>query len=175
MNMRRIIAASALALAAIIAAGCSSGGSKSSAQDRIHASAASKNDAQPNAADVARLSAQVCGLYDTAAVNAFFKSKSQESYSDTTKCIRKAGDNQMTVSLWRDQNRDMYTKYVAARSDAQTVAGVGDGADYSADRQALQFLKGDVVVTVSVTGNNLNSNALQSFLVSQAKYAASKV
>src|SRR5690242_8828173 len=99
MHVRRIIAAGALALVAMSAAGCGGGSSgTSAAKDRIQAKAGSSTK---DTADLERRAAEVCKLYNTKAVNAFFKGDAKISHSDPTNCIRTAGSHQMTVSVWR--------------------------------------------------------------------------
>ena len=174
MNARRVIAGGLLALVAFTATACSSGGGSSkSAGDRIHASAG--GGSTRDQAELARQAAEVCKLFDTGEVNALLKTDAKTSYSDPSKCIRAAGDKNVIVSLWRDQDADMYKKYVAKRPDAKKLTGLGQGADYSAKLHAVQFVKGNVVVTVSARGNDFNAKDLKSFLLAQAKYAATKV
>jgi hypothetical protein len=171
MTPRLVRLALAVVLAVALAA-CSSSGSTSSAP-KSHAKA---EVAQSSATTLAGAATAVCKLFDVNGVDAFFKATTAVQYSDVRKCLRKSsGKAFVTISLWKDQNRDMFNSYKKARTDAQTIPELGDAANYSEQQQSVQVLKGDTVVTVELDGASGNASAARQFLVEQAKYATARV
>jgi hypothetical protein len=154
----------------VLLAGCSGGGGSGKSSPRVHAETGS-----PSGTLAPTRTFEPCTLLDTARADAFLRGKSREQFADARKCVRAAGKARLTLAVWQDQSRALYEKYRESRTDAQTVAGIGDAADYSARDNALQFLKGDLVITVQLENGAPPSAAIEPFLVAQAKYAATKV
>jgi len=163
-----------LALAALITvtiAACSSGSKSSAPKPHVKADAA-----QSTATTVPGAAAAICKMFDVKGVDAFFKSTSKVQYSDVRKCVLRSSDKAtVTISIWKDQTRDMYDQYKEARIDSEPVAKVGEDADYSKQDEVVQFLKGSNLVTVELDGDKADASAVKPFLIEQAKYAAGRV
>ena len=159
-----------IAVAAAMLGACSSGSSGRAQTDpRIHASADASNNTAPPSNGAA------CELLDVPAADAYFKTTTKSQYDGTGTCVRRAGDGRLSIAVWNGQSRTYYDKYRATRGDAQALTGVGDAADYSPASNAVQFLKGNQVVTVALAGPGAVSASAKAFLVAQAKYAAKHV
>jgi hypothetical protein len=166
---RRFARLAPAVLIAVVLAACSSGSKWSTSKSHVKADAArSTATTVPGAA--------ICKMFDVKGVNAFFNATSKVQYSDVHKCVLRSSDKAaVTISLWKDQTRDMYDQYKDARIDSEPVAKVGDAADYSEQDEVVQFLKGNKVVTVELDGDKADASAVKPFLIEQARYAAGRV